>query len=105
MEKSAFVGVFGDSPAIRVLDFFLTFSEFDYPIKQVAKEVEAGWTTVESAVKLLVKKGILKETRELGKARMYALNKESKIAKVLLKLDLEISFALVENSAVRIVAK
>lgn len=98
MEKSSFIEIFGDSPEIRVLDFFLTFSEFDYPIKQVAKETDAGWTTVESAVKALVKKGVLKETRELGKAKLYALNKESKITRALLKIDLELSFALAKKS-------
>ncbi len=96
MDKSTFVEVFGDSPAIRVLDFFLTFSEFDYPIKQVAQEIEAGWETVESVVRALIKKGIVRETRAFGRAKMFALNKESKIARTLLKLDLELSLAVAE---------
>ncbi len=104
MEKSSFIEVFGDSPEIRVLDFFLTFSEFDYPIKQVAKEIEAGWTTVENSVKALIKKGILKETREFGKAKLFALDKENNIAKALLKIDLELSFALAEKSAIKAIA-
>jgi len=52
----------------------------------------------------LVKKGILKETREFGKAKLFALDKENKIAKALLKIDLELSFALAEKSTISVIA-
>lgn len=90
-EKSTFIQTFGDSPAIRVLDFLLTGAEFDYPIKQIANEVSAGWTTVENVIAELIKIGIVEETRELGKAKMFKINKENPYAKALLKLDLELA--------------
>jgi len=90
-EKSTFVQVFGESAEIRVLDFLLTFNEFDYPIKQIAREIEAGWTTVEEVIKSLVKRGIVKETRTFGKARMFVIDKENPFSKILLKLDLELA--------------
>lgn len=91
MERSSFVLVFGNSPFVRVLDFFLTFEDFDYSIAQIAKETETKWGTVESVIKLLVKKGIVKKTRKLGKAWLYMLDKESKLTKLLLEIDMKIS--------------
>ncbi len=93
MEKSTFIEVFGDSPSTRVLDFLLTFNEFDYSIKQIAGEIEAGWTTVEEIIRALLKKRIVKETREVGKAKMYMLDKANPTVKVLLKVDLDLAKA------------
>jgi len=101
MEESSFIETFGTSPTVRVLDFFLTFIHFDYPIKQIAKEIEAGWTTVEEIVRNLLKAGILKETRKTGKSQMYALNRENTTVKVLLKLDFELSKAAAEQEIAR----
>lgn len=91
MERSSFVLVFGNSPFIRVMDFFLTFGDFDYPISQIAEETQTKWETVENVIKLLIKKGVIKETRKLGKARLYMLNKENDLTKLLLKIDMRIS--------------
>ena len=105
MEKSTFVQVFGDSPEIRVLDFLLTFNEFDYPIKQIAREIEAGWTTVEEIISSLIKRGIVKETRTFGKARMFALDRENPFSKLLLKLDLELARISANQEGQKIVVK
>lgn len=91
MEKSSFVLVFGNSPFIRVMDFFLTFGDFDYPISQIAEETQTKWETVENVIKLLIKKGVIKKTRKLGKAWLYMLNKENDLTKLLLKIDMKIS--------------
>lgn len=91
MESSSFVLVFGDSPFIKVLDFFLTFEDFDYSTAQISKETETKWETVEKVIELLTKKGIVKKTRKVGKAWLYILNKENSLAKLLLGIDMKIS--------------
>ena len=91
MEKSSFVLIFGKSPFIKVLDFFLNFEEFDYSIAQVAKETETKWETTENAIKTLISKKIIKETRKMGKSQLYMLNKESNLTKLLLNIDMKIS--------------
>ena len=91
MEKSSFVLVFGDSPFVRVLDFFLTFDSFDYSTAQIAKETETKWETVENILELLIKKGIVNKTRKVGKAWLYMLNKEKDITKLLLDIDMRVS--------------
>ncbi|MEK6830414.1 MAG: hypothetical protein AABX77_00085 [Nanoarchaeota archaeon] len=91
MEKSSFVLVFGNSPFIKVLDFFLNFEDFDYPISFIAKETETKLETVDKVVNILLKKRIINKTRKLGKAWLYSLNKESSLTNLLLEIDMKIS--------------
>ena len=91
MKKSSFVLVFGESPFVKVLDFFLNFEDFDYPIAFISKETETKWESVEKIVKMLIKKGVVKKTRKLGKAWLYMFNKENDLAKLLLEIDIKIS--------------
>ena len=91
MERSSFVLVFGESPFVKVLDFFVSFEDFDYPISFISKETETKWETVEKVVEILIKKRIVKKTRKLGKAWLYALDKENKLTQLLLDVDMRIS--------------
>ena len=91
METSSFSLVFGTSPFVKILDFFLGFDEFDYSIAQISRETQTKWETVEKIIGLLIKKGIVKKTRNLGKAQLYILNKESNLTKLLLEIDMKIS--------------
>jgi len=91
MENSSFTLVFGNSPFVRILDFFLTFEDFDYPLSQIAKETEMKWETAETIIQILLKKKIIKKTRKVGKAQLFALSKESDITKLLIETDLKIS--------------
>ena len=91
MDRSSLVLVFGESPFIKVLDFFITFEDFDYPISFIARETETKWETVEKVVALLIKKGIIKKTRKLGKAWLYSLDKENSLTQLLLDIDMKIS--------------
>ena len=86
-EQTAFVEVFGKSPLIRVLDFLLTYREFDYSLSDIAKESGVGWNTLHSFFFKLVEKGIVKETRQVGRAKLYKLNTENPIARKLIEID------------------
>ncbi len=55
-----FVEVFGSSPLIKVLDFLMTYREFDYSLSDIAKE---SGCPKHSFFFKLVDKGIVKETR------------------------------------------
>ena len=101
-EKSIFreaFGSFGDSPFLKVLDFFLTFQYFDYSKSQVAKEAGISRTTIEDIWKFLIKNGFIKKTRVVGRADMYQLNKEDLKVKALIELDMRLSGAYVKKVA------
>jgi len=86
-DKTAFVETFGRSPLIKVLDFLMTYREFDYSLSDIAKESGVGWNTLHSFFFKLVEKGIVKETRQVGRAKLCKLNTESPIVKNLIEIN------------------
>ena len=96
-QKSSFRLVFGDSPVIKVIDFFLDNREFDYSLTDIAKQADVGWSTIHQFWKDLVQIGLVKKTRRIGRAELYILNKENPVVKKLLEIDLAVSKSLVEK--------
>ncbi|MBI4019539.1 MAG: hypothetical protein HY364_04775 [Candidatus Aenigmarchaeota archaeon] len=86
-DKTAFVEVFGDSPLIKVLDFLMTYREFDYSLSDISKETSVGWNTLQTFFFGLVEKNIVKETRQIGRAKLYKLNEENPVTKKLIELN------------------
>ena len=95
--KTIFVETFGDSPNIKVLDFFLTFSEFDYSKSQIAEEVGISRVTIEPIWNKLVKSKFLIKTRTVGRAEMYKLNKADPKVRELMDLSFRLSAAAADS--------
>lgn len=95
--KTIFVEALGDSPKVRVLDFFLTFGDFDYSKSQVAKEIGISRITIEPIWGELEKKGIIIKTRRIGRAEMYKLNKKNPLVKELLEFDMKLCSAYADE--------
>jgi len=91
MQKSSLILTFEESPHIKVLDFFIAFEDFDYPIAQIAKETEVKWETAKKVIDSLLQRRILKKTRRLGKAQLYMLDKGNPLTKLLIEIDMKIS--------------
>lgn len=86
-EKSLFLKTYGDNPILRVLDFLITFQDFDYPMKEIAKNSGIGYTTLKLFwSRLLVERGIVVQTRVVGKAKMFKLNLENPEVEEFIKL-------------------
>ena len=86
-DQTAFVETFGSSPLIKVLDFLMTYREFDYSLTDIAKESGVGWTTINSFFSKLIEKGMVKETRQVGRAKLYKLNTENPIVQKLIEIN------------------
>ena len=86
MEDTLFRAVFGDSPTIKVLEWFLTCRGLDYTITDVASSQHIGRAITYEVFDRLTKKGIIKKTRQIGAAKLYALNMESTIVIDLIKV-------------------
>lgn len=87
-KKTAFVELFGETPFIKVLDFFLTFSDFDYSKTEVARETNVSRITIERIWRHLIKKSYLIKSRQVGRAELYKLNKQNPEIRLLKQLDL-----------------
>ena len=86
-EESGFVKLFGDHPAVRVIDFLLTFREFDYSLTEIAENSGVAWSTIHSFFPHFVKLGIVVETRQIGRARLYKLNVKNPVVQGMIALD------------------
>jgi predicted DNA-binding protein YlxM (UPF0122 family) len=104
-EKSIFVQVFGGYPLIKVLDFLITFREFDYSLTEIAENSSVGWTTLHTIWPKLVKLQIVKQTRQIGRAKLYKLNSENPVVKNIIRLDKQMCSYYAEFLSEKQVAK
>ena len=85
-QESLFLQAYGDGPILRVMDFLVVFQEFDYSMKDIAKNSKIGYTTLKLFWNKLVDRGIVIQSRVVGKAKMFKLNKENPEVKEFIKL-------------------
>lgn len=100
MTESLFVTTLGDYPLIRVLDFLLENRTFDYSKSDIAEQANVSRTTLDTFWDNLLKKGIIKKTRIIGRAVMYQFNARSEISKKLIDLDFTLSKQAAEKTPV-----
>ncbi|MBU3905359.1 MAG: hypothetical protein KJ906_04405 [Nanoarchaeota archaeon] len=95
--ESVFLETFGESPYIKVLDFFLTYPSFDYSKTQVADEIGISRITIDKIWNDLIKKDIIVKNRTMGRAELYKLNVASPKVKILMKIGLELASAYLKS--------
>ncbi|MFO8016266.1 MAG: helix-turn-helix domain-containing protein [Candidatus Woesearchaeota archaeon] len=85
-ETTIFRQAFGNSPVIRVLDFLIEGRGLDYSLTDIAENAGIGWTTLHRIWDNLVRIGIVKHTRNIGKAKLFRLNTENAAVKKLIEV-------------------
>lgn len=85
--KSIFMEYFGDTPQLRVLDFFIDNHFFDFPLTEIARESNVSYNSLVSFFADWVEKIIIIKTRKIGKSDYYKLNLENSFVKNIIKLD------------------
>ena len=85
--NSIFIEVFGNSPIMKVLDFLITFADFDYPLTEISKNSGVSYSTMQTFWTRLEKNSIVVKTRRIGKSDLYKLNISNPAVKELIKLD------------------
>lgn len=103
--KSTLLEVFGESPFMKTLDFFLMYPKFDYTKTQVARETGVSRITMESIWRKLVSGDIIVKTRSMGRSEMYQLNAENPKVKAIMRFEFELSSALMEQERLGVRAK
>ncbi len=89
-EESIFVGYFGDSPLVRIMNFLILGKDFDYSMTEIAEGASVGWTSFTRAWKRLVENNAVVRTRTIGKAKLFKLNTADPTIKKLVQLHWEI---------------
>jgi len=88
--ETLFRKALGDTPKIRVLEFFIGGRDFDYSIKDIAEGAEIGRTTLFRIGNDLIKNKIIILTRQIGNAKLYKLNQENLFVKKIIEVFDEI---------------
>jgi hypothetical protein len=88
--ETLFRKTLGDTPKIRVLEFFIEGRELDYSITDIAEGAEIGRTTLFRIWEDLVKNKMIIFTRQIGNAKLYKLNIENPLIKKFVEIFDEI---------------
>ena len=75
----------------KILDFMITFSDWDYSITDIGKNSGVSFKTGFDEVKKLESQGILVKTRTVGKAILYKLDTESEHVQDIMKLAWDVA--------------
>ena len=74
---SAFLKLEGNTVRNRIWSFLIIHSEFDYSMKDIAKFSEVSYTALKEIWKVFTERNIVTHTRNIGKAKMFKLNREN----------------------------
>jgi sugar-specific transcriptional regulator TrmB len=91
MEKSLFVNFLGNTPLVRVMDFLIGNSIFDYTKTDIAKNAGVSRASLYSIWPHLEQYETVKASRKIGNTTLYRLNKENPVVQKIIELDLELS--------------
>ncbi len=95
--KSPFLKAFGDTPQLRVLDFLVHNHFFDYPLTEIARESNVGYSSLQRIFPQMIKMGILKKTRKVGKSDYYQADKNNPFFRRMILLNLDLIGKTIEN--------
>jgi len=87
MEETLLLRCLGNSPTLRIIDYFLDNRLFDYTKNEIIENLEMGRVTFFKYWKELEQLGVVKVTRRIGKSKLYKLNEENEIVQKLIALD------------------
>jgi DNA-binding transcriptional ArsR family regulator len=79
--------IFGETPAIKILDFLIDQIGYDYSKTEIAGHAGIGWTTINRHWRTLEEWDLVIPTRKIGRATLYKLNEENPIVSQLLEFD------------------
>ena len=97
-EKSLLLGLTGEMPLFRVIDFLLDNKGMDFTKSDIAQGSEISRASLFNYWKALEQYGIVKVTRRFGKTKLYTLDSKSMVTKRIIELEKTlISEALEKN--------
>lgn len=99
-EKSMLLEVIGDTPENRIIDFLIEGKGIDYSKTDIAKGCDLSRPTIYKILPRLLRGGIIKIKRKVGRITLYQLNEQNERIKALIKLEeilLKESFEEVEG--------
>ncbi len=86
-EQSLLLGLTGDMPLFRVIDFLLDNKGMDFSKKDIAKGAEISRASLFNYWSEIEKHSIVKVTRSFGKTKLYTLNSKNPVTQKIIELE------------------
>ena len=98
--ESILIKTLGDSPKLRIIDFFLDNPLFDFTKKEVIEALGMSKQTFYKYFQDLEMYGIVKVSRKIGRAKLYKLNLEHPLVEMLREYEKRISLNMAEKEVI-----
>ena len=83
--------IFGDAPAIKILDWMLENQEYDHSMKEISDGAELSMIVIKRNFKPLLQHGVVRVSRQIGRDSMYVLDGQSRCTKAIVEFDKQIA--------------
>jgi len=90
-----------DSPKFRIIDFFLDNPLFDFTKREVIEALGMSKKTFYKYFPDLEKYGVIKVSRKIGRAKLYRINLEHPLVKMLREYEKKISLEIADKEDIR----
>jgi hypothetical protein len=97
LESGPLESLFSGNATAKILDFLVTFQDWDYSESDIANNAGVSVRTVQREIPKLEKYRLVTLTRTVGKAKMYKLEKSRKPGFFLEKLALALAGTQIER--------
>ena len=95
--ESILIKTLGDSPKLRIIDFFLDNPSFDFTKKEVIEALGMSKQTFYKYFPDLEKYEIIKVSRRIGRAKLYRINLKHPLVEMLREYERKISLKMAEK--------
>ena len=102
-DRSLLLQCMGDTPKLRIIDFFLDHRESDYSKKEILEHTGISKTTFYKIWNEITCFEFFKTTRKYGDAQLYALNSDSVLIQKFKALDDELGKQVMEKASKEII--
>ncbi len=99
---SILIKTLGDSPKLRIIDFFLDNPLFDFTKKEVIEALGMSKQTFYKYFPDLEKYEIVIVSRRIGRAKLYRINLKHPLVEMLREYEKKISLKIAEREAMTI---
>ncbi len=89
-EKSLLLGILGDTPQLRIVDFLLAHYRYDYSKKEIAEGARIAVSTLYTIWGELEDFGIVTPTRAYGNTQLFKINSQNPLVRKLAKMDMDL---------------
>jgi len=95
--QSLLIKVFGDAPKLKIIDFFMDNPFFDFTKKEVIEALGMSKRTFYKYFPDIEKYGIVSVSRRIGRVKLYKINLENPLVKMLREYEIQLSLQIAEQ--------